>query len=215
MDVIKYISYFSNFSPLRAEHLQNFIKKYEKGRTKCKLNDVCLTQWISRTDALDVFEEILTYVVETLEYFSVNPESTITRDTSIRVQALLTHISNFNFIVSLATTRKVFDFTHSVTAFFQAKSNDIFNGFELTGSLIDLMSNIRINIDKYHNEWYSEACKLAQKINVNESVPRTCAQQTARENFPSESPSHYFKLSLSIPLIDTVLSELKKIFEGN
>ena len=72
------------------------------------------------------------------------------------------------------------------------------------------MSNIRINIDKYHDEWYSETCKLAQKVNVIESVPRTCAWKTARENFPAESPSHYYKLSLSIPSIDTVLNELKR-----
>ena len=77
------------------------------------------------------------------------------------------------------------------------------------------MLNVRVNIDKYHDEWYSEACKLAQKINVSESVPRTCARQTTRENFPAESPSHYYKLFLSIPLIDTVLSELKRRFEGN
>ena len=112
--------------------------------------DVCQTRWITRIDGLDVSEELFTYVVETLEYFSVNPESTINRDT--KAQALLTHISNFNFIVSLVITRKVFDFTHSVTALVQAKSNDIINGFELIGSLIDLMSNIRINIEKYHDE---------------------------------------------------------------
>ena len=78
----------------------------------------------------------------------------------------------------------IFDFTHSVTALLQAKSNDIINGFELIGSLVDRMSNIRVNIDRYHDEWYSQTCKLAQKINVNESVPRTYAQQTTRENFP-------------------------------
>ena len=107
MDVIKDIPYFLNFSPSRTEHLQNFIKKYEQGRKKCKLIDVCRTRWISRIDGLDVFEELFTYVVETLEYFSVNPESTINRDTSIKVQTLLTHISNFNFVVSLVITRKV------------------------------------------------------------------------------------------------------------
>ena len=60
------------------------------------------------------------------------------------------------------------------------------------GSLIDLMSNIRVNIDKYHDEWYSEACKLARKINVNESVPRICAQETTTKNFPAETSSHYY-----------------------
>ena len=29
MDVIKHISYFFNFYPIKAEHLQNFLKKYE------------------------------------------------------------------------------------------------------------------------------------------------------------------------------------------
>ena len=152
MDVIKVISYFLSFSPIRAEHLQNFKKKYEQGRTKYKLIGVCCTLWISRIDGLDVFEELFTYVIETLEYFSVNPESTINRDTSIKAQALLAHISNFNFIVSLVMTRKAFDLTHSVTALLQAESNYIINGFELIGSLTDLMSNIRINIDKYHGE---------------------------------------------------------------
>ena len=128
---------------------------------------------------------------------------------------MLNHISTFNFIASLVIRRKVFNFTHSVTVLLQSKSNDIINGFELIGSLIDLISDIRVNIHNDHDEWYSETCTLAQKINVNESVPRTCAQKTARENFPAESPSYYYKLSLSIPLIDTVLNELKRRFEGN
>ena len=41
---------------------------------------MCRTRWISRIDSLDVFEELITYVVEKLEYFNVNPESTINRD---------------------------------------------------------------------------------------------------------------------------------------
>ena len=207
MDLIKDISCLFNFSPTWAEHLQNFIKKYEQGKTNFQLIDVCRTRWISRIDGLDVSEELFTYFVETLEYFSVNPESTINIDTSIKAQALLTYISNFNFIVSLDITRKVFGFTHSVSALLQDKWNDIINGFELIGSLIDIMSNIRINIDKNHDECFSEVCKLPQKINVNESVPRTCARQTATENFPAESPSHYYKLSLS--------EWLKRRFEGN
>ena len=54
------------------------------------------TWWVSRTDGLLVFEELFIYIVETLGYFSVNLESTITRDTSIKAQALLTRIKNFN-----------------------------------------------------------------------------------------------------------------------
>ena len=87
----------------------------------CKPIDVCRSRWISRIDVLDVFEELFTYVVETLYFFSVNSESTTNRDTSIKAQAMLTHISNVNFIVYLVIIRKVFDFTLFVTPLLQAK----------------------------------------------------------------------------------------------
>ena len=48
-----------------------------------------------------------------------------------------------------------------------------------------------------------------------QSVPRTCARQTTRENFAAESPSYYYKFSLSIPLIDTVSCKLKRKFQEN
>ena len=87
----------------------------------CKPIDVCRSRWISRIDVLDVFEELFTYVVETLYFFSVNPESTTNRDTSIKAQTMLTHISNVNFVVYLVIIRKVFDFTLFVTPLLQAK----------------------------------------------------------------------------------------------
>lgn len=78
---------------------------------------------------------------------------------------------------------------------------------------MDLISNIRVILDKYHNECYSETCQLAQKI---ESVPRTWVRETTRENsFPCKIPFRNYKLFLSISFIDTELSELKKRFERN
>ena len=121
---------------------------------------------------------------ETLENFNVIfqiSESASNRGISIKAQVLLTHISNFNFIFSIVITRKIFD---------------IINWFELIGSSKDPMSNTRVNIDKYHNECYSQACKLPQKINVNDSVPRTWAGQTTRENL----------IIVSISLLQIILS---------
>lgn len=165
-----HLIFIFNFSPIQTEHLQTFVKKCEQGWIKLKLIDECHTRWISRIDGPDVFEKLFTYVVETLEHFSVNPESKTNRDSSIRVQALLTHILNFNFTVSLAITRKVFGFTHSVNGLLQAKSYYIINEFESIGSLIDLISSIRVNINKYHVEWYSEDYTLAQKMNVKTKI---------------------------------------------
>ena len=47
-------------------------------------------------------------------------------------------------------TRKVFDYTDSVTELFQAKSSDIVKGFDVISSLIDLFANVGHDIDDYH-----------------------------------------------------------------
>ena len=126
---IKEITYFFNFSPIRSEHLQWIIKNASQNKGKTKLFDVCRTKWVIRTDGLDVFEDILIYIVQTFEYFCLSPDSNVNRDTVAKAQVLLNHVTNFNFIVTLVVTRKVFDYTHSVTELLQAKSNDIVKGF--------------------------------------------------------------------------------------
>ena len=85
---------------IRTEHLKNIIKKYKLQRIKWKLIDKFCTQWISKTDGLNMFQEVFIYVLEALGYFSVNQEAQYLRD----------HISNFSFSGSLVITRKVFDF---------------------------------------------------------------------------------------------------------
>ena len=75
---------------------------------------------------------------------------------------------------------------------------------------------MRHDIDNYHEKWYKEVLELAKILNIVEVVPRVCSKQTLRENYSSNSSSEYYKLSLTIPLVvDTVLGELKRRFEGN
>ena len=162
-----------------------------------------------------MFENILIYAVQTFEYFCLSPDSNVNKDTVAKARVLLNHVTNFYFIVTLIVTRNVFDYTHSVTELLQAKSNDIVKGFDLIGSLIDLFVNVRHDIDNYHGKWYKEALELAKILNIVEVVPRVCSKQTLRENYSSNSSSEYYKLSLTIPLVDTVLGELKRRFEGN
>ena len=107
---------------------------------KKKLLDPRNTLWAARTDGLDLFEDELVSIVKTLEFFCLNPESEVNRDTVFRYQDLRNHLSNFPFIVTLVVTRKIFNFTHFVTELLQAKSNDIVVGFDVIASLIDVIS---------------------------------------------------------------------------
>ena len=139
MNTIKEITYFYNFSPIRSENLQPIIKNAYQNKGKAKVFDVCRTRWVTRIDGLDMLEDILIYIIQIFEYFCLTPDSNVNRDTVAKAQVLLNHVTNFNFIVTLVVTRKVFDYTHPVTELLQAKSNDIVKGFDLIGSLIDLL----------------------------------------------------------------------------
>ena len=148
MSTVKDVTYFFKFSPIRANHLEKFIlSKEEAKRVKTKLLDPSHARWVARSDGLDLFEDEFVSMVKTLEFFGLNPESKVNSDTVSRSQALLNHLSTFPFIVTLVVTRNIFDFTHSVTELLHAKSNDIVVGFDLIASLIDVISNARVNID--------------------------------------------------------------------
>ena len=74
---------------------------------------------------------------------------------------------------------------------------------------------MRHDIDDCHEKWYKATLELARILAMVEVVPRVCSKQTLRENYLSNSSSVYYKLSLTIPLVDTVLGELRRRFEGN
>ena len=96
----------------------------------------------------------------------------INRDTVSRslAQALLNDLSNFLFIATLVVTSKIFDFSHSDIELLQAKSNDVVVVSDLIASLIDLISNAKVNIDFLFAEWYMHALELLQKVCVDETI---------------------------------------------
>ena len=61
----------------------------------------------------------------------------------------------------------------------------------LITALKGLCSNMRHNIDDYHEKWYKEAILIAGKQNLLEKAPRLCSRQTNRANQPSITPSDY------------------------
>ena len=94
----------------------------------------------------------------------------------------------------------------------QAKSNDIYNGLKLIQALKEAVSSLRNIVDEHHQICYEQALKIASKINVIEEKPRTSFISKNRANTPFESVSHYFKLVITIPLLDHLSTELNTRF---
>lgn len=50
-------------------------------------------------------------------------------------------------------------------------------------------------------------------MNINESLPRTVGQQQHRNNIPATTESEYYKRTLTIPMLDHLIAEMKERFQ--
>ena len=70
----------------------------------------------------------------------------------------------------------------------------------------------REDIDNVHARMYDRALRIASKVNVQESVPRTTNRQQHRSNTPALTASEYYKRVVTIPAMDHLISEIDTRF---
>ena len=210
---IKELSYFFNLSDGRQMLLEKNVLKYCPDSNKMKLKDVCRTRWIERVNGMDIFQELFVPIFFTLSEMGLNAERVCNPATSSKATSFLALISSFQFIVALVISRNVLDLTLPVTQLLQAKINDVMVGMHLIDALKGLGIRVGDQIDFYHDTWYSQAVALADKVDVDERMPRTASKQTTRDNHPASDASEYYKRVITIPLIDHLNSDLKTRFD--
>ncbi|XP_065664810.1 zinc finger MYM-type protein 1-like [Hydra vulgaris] len=202
------VSYFFNLSPTRQQNLEDHIERTAPVAGKKKLKDVCRTRWVEKVKGLDTFQELFIPLVSCIEEMSLNVNKSFNHSTSSSASSLLKLITGFDFIVALCITRNVFDITLPVTRMLQSKSNDIYDGLNLIRALKDVISSLRSIADQHHQMCYEQALKIAHELNVTEAKPRTSFISKNRNNDSSECVFDYFKIAITIPLLDHLSTEL-------
>ena len=79
----------------------------------------------------------------------------------------------------------------------------------------DVISNLkqhRENVDQHFSDIYSEAVRLAKIVSVKPAIPRTASRQIHRNNTPASSPEEYFKITIVVTLLDTIIMEVETRF---
>ena len=82
-------------------------------------------------------------------------------------------------------------------------------------SLLSRVSSIRENVNVYHEQWYNEAISIAKRLNICESKPRRNKRQIFRDNHDANDISSFYRVSLTIPLLDILAKELNSRFSQN
>ena len=71
------------------------------------------------------------------------------------------------------------------------------------------MQELRDPVDQIHDDYYDQALELAKNVEVKEKYPRICNVQTTRENYPVTSGRDYYRVKLTIPLLDHLIEQME------
>ena len=147
-----------------------------------------------------------------MEEIAISSTSLWNRDTLADANSYLRALTEFRFIIALVITKNVLAHTKGLSVKLQGKWQDIARAYKDFKLVKESLSKARGSMDSFHRNWYEESCLLGSKVNVQPSVPRTNNRQTQRTNTPATSESEYYKRTISIPLLDHILSELDSPF---
>ena len=105
-------------SPKRQAELERQIKDLSLVESRRqKLVNLCITRWVARIKAYEVFMEVMLAVVGTME--TISTESGWNSESSQKAASLLTAITQFEFLMAFVVTKCGFGFIKGLTVSLQ------------------------------------------------------------------------------------------------
>ena len=212
LETVQKISHFFQNSEQRQRNFEQRVQKFCASSRSQKLRDPCKTRWVERIKDLDIFIALFEPLWVTLEDMKANLDNEFNRNTQSDAFSFFKAIDDFDFIVTLVITYEVLKLSLDVTELLQSKENDIADGLGMITSLFNTIKAKRAKIDDFHEKCFEKASSIASKLNIPVSKPRTNNRQVYRENHQTDSIGDYYRVSLTIPLLDTLEQELASRF---
>lgn len=160
------------------------------------------SRWRKREDFFEVLADTLEGILSCLDAVS----SSVTGAKSLHAQVLSTALRNMDFIICLVIMKNACaPLRNCSTVFRCGNPADILCEVEKIPSIIDTLSNTLANVTTVHSSWFEQAFQLATKI----APEQVCFSEEVNSY---ESPEIYYRENLSIPLLTSLIDEMKYSF---
>ncbi len=215
MGVMEKVCLFYSAHPKRQRALENVIISVQPEVTICKVKSLCRTRWVQRIDAFESFVTLHLSLVNCMEEISSQSSTVWSTDSVTDARALLLAMSTTDFIAALVIMNSCMGYLRALTCSLQAEAKDVIEAVDEIHTVQRALQSVRNEVDSHHNEWFKIVEDMCLKVGTQPMLPRVCGRQQHRMNLPSNTPSEYFKRSISIPLLDHILSELHSRFSSH
>ena len=212
MDVADSVYRFFAFSPKRQLCLEKWVEQILEGERRRKIKSVCKTRWVERHQAFEVFLDLYQPLVCCLEEMKDSTQSEWNNETRKDAHSFFLALTRFPFLISLVVTKEVLGYTKALSIKLQGRYVDVVRAFRDVSFVQETLRSAREGVDSFHTRIYASALAIAEKVNVEEGMPRTTGRQQHRGNLPSTSPSQYFQRQLTIPALDYLIADLAERF---
>ncbi len=188
----KVVRYFSS-SPNRQLSLEKWIQDTLPEEKRKILKQLCHTRWVERHEAFRVFSDLFSYSLLSGINFK---EHAMEQRSDAR--SLLLALSQFQFLVTLEATKNVLEYTRALSVKLQGQLQTL-HGHIRTWKLSKITCKVFALMWKY---FMTKFTRLAQAVNVEESVPRIASRQEHRSNVTAGNYKEHYRRNLTIPLLD-------------
>lgn len=168
----------------------------------------CETRWSQKYKSISIFKNHFGTLVNGLEKLSTEGNAA-TRKAAFQLHSAAT---NSTFIICLFIISKYSALLEPVVNALQSKSLDIFQCAAHIRKILAVINDHRKNADNIIDDILNEARKVAEEFGVELCLPRITGRQQHRSNHPYSNFSDYWKRSLLIPYLDSLISSLDERF---
>ena len=116
---------------------------------------------------------------------------------------------------SLFITNSCLRYQQALTSNLKAEARDIVDAVHEISHVKATLHNDRSNVESHHAEWYQKVEEMCSDVGVVPDFPRRCGRQTHHSKTPGDSLSTHYCHTISIPLLDHLISEMDSRFTSH
>lgn len=195
-------------TPKREHALHLQIDSLCPGTNRHSLKKLCPTRWVARHDAVLVFVELYKPLVAALEAI----EQWTDLKTSTEASGLLASIKTPKFVIALMCSEKIYSYTLPLSRVLQTVDMNLCKAYKLADDVTDQVKQIRGMADDNFMDIFKKAQDLLSEYNIEIKLPRLPPRQTQRLVIKTDSASEYYRITIFIPFLDGIITNLQNRF---
>lgn len=162
--------------------------------------------WQEKHDSYEVFVQMVEPLVECLEKIKSNPQRW-KAFVSEQAGSLLQKVMEFDFIIAMVVLKNASSFTRELSAGLQKDHFSAASQLCQISGIVATLNRVKTNMKVFHQNWFDEACAIAQSLRVQIEVPENSLPRDAMIK-----PVGFYKDGLSVPLVDNLINAVKDHF---